>query len=134
MRHSLVAIVAALMLQIAASGAQATSYVFVISFEHGSAELDTKALHQLVRAEQLRSQWGAGIALSGFTDRSGPTEGNKELARRRAIEVREALIRLGAPRTHIRVSTFGEVMPIKETLDGVKEPLNRRVELTFTPL
>ena len=111
--------------------AEALSGPFILYFEHGSAELDTVALHLLVRAEQLRSQSGMAINLSAHTDSSGGPEHNRALSFRRAEVVKAALIQLGAPASHVRAEGYGEARPLKETPDGTREPLNRRVELTF---
>ena len=46
------------------------------------------------------------------------------------------LLRLGderAPDSVMTTETFGESRPLVETADGVREPQNRRVEITFGP-
>jgi outer membrane protein OmpA-like peptidoglycan-associated protein len=111
--------------------ARATSGPLWILFEHDSGELDTKALHLLVRAAQVRS--GAILLISGHADVSGPTQYNLALSGRRADAVREALIRLGVPRSHLRTEAFGEARPLEGRPGKAIGPFNRRVELDLMP-
>nr|MDP9415782.1 flagellar motor protein MotB [Pseudomonadota bacterium] len=39
----------------------------------------------------------------------------------------------GVPDGAITTEAFGESRPLVETADGVREPQNRRVEITFGP-
>jgi hypothetical protein len=50
----------------------------------------------------------------------------------RVVAVREALVARGVPGDLMTGEAFGESKPAKPTADGVKEPLNRRTEVTFT--
>jgi outer membrane protein OmpA-like peptidoglycan-associated protein len=55
------------------------------------------------------------------------------LSQRRADSVRSYLAGRGIPDGSIATEAFGESRPLVETADGVREPQNRRVEITFGP-
>ncbi len=69
------------------------------------------------------------VQIEGHTDRSGSTSYNVDLSRRRANNVRSALISEGVPASVITTSARGESEPQTDTPDGVREPLNRRSEV-----
>ncbi len=73
------------------------------------------------------------ILLAGHADRSGNQPYNLNLSRMRAEAVRRQLIERGVPVQMIEAHAFGETRPRKSTVDGMKEPLNRRVEITVGP-
>ena len=50
---------------------------------------------------------------------------------RRANSVRDALIQRGVPAENITVESRGETQLMVQTPDGVREPANRRVEVSF---
>jgi opacity protein-like surface antigen len=83
-------------------------------------------------ANQFRSQNIQAIQLDGHADTSGSDAYNVELGDNRAQSVKAALIEDGIPESVIVTQTFGESMPAVQTGDGVREPLNRRVEVTVT--
>jgi outer membrane protein OmpA-like peptidoglycan-associated protein len=53
------------------------------------------------------------------------------LGQRRADAVRAYLEGHGIPGGVITTQSFGESRPLVETADGVREPQNRRVEITY---
>ena len=71
----------------------------------------------------------ADVSVTGHTDRAGSDAYNMDLSLRRAQAVREALIRRGLPATLIGLAAKGETEPRVTTADGVREALNRRVEI-----
>jgi len=71
------------------------------------------------------------IRLDGFSDRSGPDATNRRLSQVRAESVRAALLQRGVPAAAIRLTAHGEDDPLVATPDGVREPQNRRVDLTL---
>ena len=75
----------------------------------------------------------ADIMLAGHTDRSGSVSYNMGLAERRNESVQGYLTQRGIPEALISSEAFGESMPRVETADGVREPQNRRVEITYGP-
>ena len=71
------------------------------------------------------------ISLIGHTDTSGPNDYNDRLSLQRANNVRFALIEMGVPASVFTVDAKGESEPLEATGDGVKNPQNRRVEITI---
>ncbi len=65
----------------------------------------------------------------GHADRSGSDKYNLGLSQRRANTVQAELVRLGVPSGEISVLGRGELEPLVQTPDGVREPQNRRVEI-----
>jgi OOP family OmpA-OmpF porin len=68
--------------------------------------------------------------VSGHADTSGSTPYNQGLSERRSRNVADLLASSGVPASGLTVQAFGETQPAKPTPDGVREPLNRRVEVT----
>ena len=75
----------------------------------------------------------ARVVLAGHADRSGPNDYNVDLSQRRANNVAVYLEGRGVPRGSIATEAFGESRPLVEPADGVREPQNRRVEITMGP-
>ncbi|HWL48054.1 MAG TPA: OmpA family protein, partial [Sphingomonadaceae bacterium] len=75
----------------------------------------------------------ASVMLAGHADRSGAASYNVGLSQRRADAVRSYLAGKGIPDSAMSTEAFGESRPLVETADGVREPQNRRVEITFGP-
>lgn len=73
------------------------------------------------------------VMLAGHTDRSGSDEANVGLSQRRAANVRLYLAALKIPDGVITTQAFGESRPMVTTKDGMKEPRNNRVEISFGP-
>jgi outer membrane protein OmpA-like peptidoglycan-associated protein len=71
--------------------------------------------------------------LSGNADKSGSADYNVGLSQRRADAVRSYLSGRGVPDTAVSTEANGESRPLVETADGVREPQNRNVQITFGP-
>ena len=69
------------------------------------------------------------VEVIGHTDRSGSREYNILLSKLRANEVKKYLVKLGVNDENIASYYFGESKPKIITEDGVKEKINRRVEI-----
>ena len=67
------------------------------------------------------------VSITGHTDRSGADSYNVNLSEERAKKVQEGLTGRSIPVN--LVAWRGEAEPAKPTEDGVREPLNRRVEI-----
>ena len=80
-----------------------------------------------------RNCGNASVMLAGHTDRSGSAQYNMGLAQRRNASVRDYLTGRGVPGGRISSEAFGESQPRVPTADGVREPQNRRVEITYGP-
>jgi outer membrane protein OmpA-like peptidoglycan-associated protein len=71
------------------------------------------------------------IWVTGHTDTSGPDAYNLALSKRRALAVKDEMVREGIPEKDIHVAWKGESEPLVNTGDGVKEARNRRVEILY---
>ena len=70
------------------------------------------------------------IAVVGHTDRYGSSRNNENLAFRRARTVADRLAAAGADPNLIEMSSHGENNPLVPTADNIREPRNRRVEIS----
>jgi OOP family OmpA-OmpF porin len=75
----------------------------------------------------------AQVMIAGHTDRKGSDQYNVGLSQRMAANVRSYLAGRGIPEGVMTTEAFGESRPLVETKDEVREPQNRRVEITFGP-
>jgi OmpA-OmpF porin, OOP family len=75
------------------------------------------------------------VTIEAHTDRSGSEAWNEGLAKRRLAAVRDYLAERGIPPTAelLSAESYGERCPIIDSGDGVREPMNRRVELYYGP-
>jgi len=71
----------------------------------------------------------SGLALAGHADKSGPDAYNVRLSERRVNNIAAKLVQAGLSADVITTQAYGESMPAVDTPDGVREPLNRRVEV-----
>ena len=71
------------------------------------------------------------LEVIGHTDTSGSKVYNQKLALRRAKGVMEALVSRGVNPQMIRMESRGEEDLIVDTADGIREPANRRVSISF---
>jgi OmpA-OmpF porin, OOP family len=107
---------------------------FILFFDWDKDEITPAAAAILDNAAGGYRQLGpAPVVIAAHTDRSGSERYNDRLSQRRADNVRDYLAGRGIPRDAITVESFGERHPLVDTPDGVREPQNRRVEVTFGP-
>ncbi|QQG35699.1 MAG: OmpA family protein [Micavibrio aeruginosavorus] len=90
----------------------------------GESVLD--AVGQEVKGRSLNT-----VNVVGHTDRAGSRTYNNRLALKRANAVRDALIDRGVDAALIKVDGRGEDQNLVATDDNVREPANRRAEITF---
>jgi len=104
----------------------------MIFFDWGKPEIRSDDRGTLdAAAARYRLHPGAGITLTGHTDRSGSAAANHRTGLRRAMAARAELERRGIPAAAIRIASAGEQQPLFATEDGVREVQNRRVEIRF---
>lgn len=105
--------------------------VFIVFFDWDKDTVTPQG-HQIIEqaANAYRSGAPVQIQVTGYTDRSGSPSYNQRLSERRANNVAKALTALGVPRNQMTVSGHGENDNRVPTADGVREPQNRRVEIT----
>jgi len=106
---------------------------FTVYFDYDKANLTPQASTLIAEAAGRALENDIdGVVVSGNTDTSGSSAYNQALSERRAKAVRDALIANNVPADRIRSEAYGESNPAKATPDGVREPLNRRSEVTIS--
>lgn len=101
-----------------------------VYFDWGSTTLNAKAVAAVrAAAPKAKACEYNGMRVVGHADTSHTEEESTALGLARAKAVRAALMKLGLNDSAISVATHGEIDLAKETADGVREPLNRRVEI-----
>ena len=106
---------------------------YFVFFDFDKSNLDETAERVIeAAAEQIQSRSDLGAVITaGHADRSGPVPYNRRLSLDRAQTVRQSLIKEGVDENLVKIRALGESTPLVPTADGVKEPANRRVEITF---
>jgi outer membrane protein OmpA-like peptidoglycan-associated protein len=69
------------------------------------------------------------LTVSGHADASGSAKFNQSLSEARARNIADLLSGAGVPAEAMTVQGFGKTHLAVQTADGVREPLNRRVEV-----
>jgi outer membrane protein OmpA-like peptidoglycan-associated protein len=107
---------------------------FMVFFDWDKDDITEQAASILDNAASAYQHCGQPkVLISGHTDRSGPDEYNVRLSQRRTANVRSYLAGRAVPDQFMSAEAFGESRPLVDTADGLKEPQNRRVEITFGP-
>lgn len=103
---------------------------FIVYFEFDKASITDDGLAVVQAAsDYTNAAKFTQVAVVGHADTSGSAAYNISLSRKRAQMVRDALVRDGVSAGIITTDWKGESQPAVMTGDGVKEPLNRRVEI-----
>ena len=108
---------------------------FMVFFDAGKDEITVKGAGVLDNATKAYQACGSQgeVVISGHTDRKGKAQDNVGLSQRMAANVRSYLAGRGIPDGVMVTEAYGETRPLIDTKDGVREPQNRRVEITFGP-
>lgn len=119
---------------------------FELYFDWDSAAITPESAARLEQAHRTARDTSERIRLRAYSDRSGGDSYNLRLSRRRAEAVRDDLVRRGIPADRIEIEVLGEAhpsttaiegfgahQPMVPTEDGVREPINRRVEIQLHP-
>ncbi|HEX8445134.1 MAG TPA: OmpA family protein [Sphingomonas sp.] len=107
---------------------------FIVFFDWNKSDITPEAATILDNAAQAFTTSGsASVMLAGHADKSGSDSYNVGLSQRRADAVKSYLAGKGIADGSITTEAFGESRPLVETADGVREPQNRRVEITYGP-
>jgi outer membrane protein OmpA-like peptidoglycan-associated protein len=103
----------------------------LIFFEFDSDEVpaDARQTVQFVSQNAAPCGW-RNFTVTGHADRSGSDAYNVGLSRRRADAVASLMSSMGIAQSAITTDAKGESQPRVPTADGVREPQNRRVEIT----
>ena len=103
---------------------------YTVYFDIGETALTVESqaiLSEALAAAAARN--GGEIVVTGYTDTVGTVEGNDNLSRRRAQEVRQMFADRGFPAGRIHAIGRGERNLLIPTADDVEEPRNRRVTI-----
>jgi phosphate transport system substrate-binding protein len=104
-------------------------------FAFGSEKLDSKARQDIVRlGDDLRKvKPRPTVYLAGFTDDIGSVDANRELATKRANEVRSELLTIVPDMaSNIQAQGFGKILPVNCNDTELGKSKNRRVEVFVT--
>jgi hypothetical protein len=95
----------------AASAPVAAGFPFKVYFDTGSAAIGPVSTATITAAAEAIKKDGAKVTLTGFTDKTGNVATNEELAKSRAVAVRDTLKGAGVPEANIelRPPVFVEV-------------------------
>ncbi len=106
----------------------------ILFFDFDSDVLAGEARQLIAQAADPARQNGQTVlGLAGHTDRAGSGPYNMALGQRRAEAVRRELEAQGVSGSRISIQSFGEDQTRVDTVDGQREPQNRRVEITIRP-
>ncbi len=105
--------------------------MFIVFFEFDKSALTADGKKVVDAAAAAFKSGKSGVAIAGYTDLAGTQQYNLALSKRRADTVKAALVRDGVPASAVNESWHGKENPRVPTADGVREPQNRRVEITM---
>lgn len=104
---------------------------FTLYFTEGTTNLERDSADEMqAMLDEVARRAAPEVQVTGHTDRLGSVADNDRLARQRAAMVRGVLIRRGLAGSMVRAVGRGEREPLVPTADEVREPRNRRVEIT----
>lgn len=103
---------------------------YVMYFLEGTTDLTAESAPILEALRAVVTE-ASDVQITGHTDSLGSREDNDRLSYERAVEIRAALVKKGLPVANARVTGRGERELRVQTPDGVREPANRRVEVTL---
>ncbi len=110
----------------------AAARTYLVFFDWDRADLSARARQIVAEAAAASTKTQTTtIEVNGYTDLSGTAAYNVRLSVRRAKSVEAELVRDGVPRNEIGIHGYGESNPLVPTAPGVREPQNRRVEITL---
>lgn len=112
-----------------APAATAPAKFFTVYFEFDSTEIDETAQNVLIDAIAAARHYGSPVTIVGHTDTSGSKSYNQGLSNKRAAVVKAALEQAQIPDTKIDAKGVGQNDLARQTPDGVRERLNRRVTI-----
>lgn len=107
--------------------------MFIVFFDWDKFNITAGANDVLdaVAQEIKNRQDVRGLNIVGHTDSSGSENYNSKLSMKRANAVRDGLIARGIPASMVAVEGRGESDLLVKTADGVREPANRRAQITL---
>ena len=107
---------------------------YIVFFDWDKSNLTDQGASTLDNAVSNYGNCGnARVMLAGHADRSGKPAYNVGLSQRRNATVQAYLGSKGISGSAISTTALGETQNLVATADGVREPQNRRVEVTYGP-
>lgn len=79
--------------------------------------------------DSIKQRNSFDISVNGHSDSTGTAEYNLDLSLKRALHMRDILVKAGINEIYISTTSHGEGNPLIPTKKGVAEPRNRRVEI-----
>ncbi len=105
---------------------------YIVFFDFDKHNLNTGAQSILdAAADEIKKRNLSGVNIVGHADTSGSKSYNMGLSKKRATAVKEGLAQRGIDVNMMSSDFRGENELLVETADGVREPANRRGEITF---
>lgn len=111
--------------------AASPNYVVYFGFDRTNLTDRARAVIDEVVAA-VQSMGATSLSVVGHADTVGSVDYNQGLSERRARRVGDALVQRGIPASSMVLAGRSELQPAVPTGDGVREPLNRRVEITLS--
>ncbi|MCB1591686.1 MAG: OmpA family protein [Alphaproteobacteria bacterium] len=106
--------------------------MYLVFFNWDKYDISNSALNVLEAvAKEVAKNPPSQVNIQGHADTSGPSDYNQRLAFKRASAVRDALVKLGVPENIINIESRGEDDLLVPTPDNVREPANRRANISF---
>lgn len=111
---------------------KAEEAMYLVFFNWDAHDLNSGAQSVLEAvAAEIKKNPPKQVNVLGHADTSGDPDYNKKLGFKRANAVRDSLIKLGVSPTILVVDSRGESELLVDTPDNVREPANRRVNISF---
>lgn len=114
-----------------AGGAPTNAFIVYFGFDRTNLTDRARATLDDVVAE-VNNMGATALSIVGHTDRAGSVAYNQGLSERRARRVAQYLNDKGVAAGNMTLAGRSENDPAVATADGVREPLNRRVEITLS--
>lgn len=104
--------------------------LYMVFFDFDKSDLSPEARAIVASAAKaIAAGHSAKIKIDGYTDTSGADRYNLNLSARRGDSVRRELVRDGVAAGTISIEGKGETDLLQKTIDGVREPQNRRATI-----
>ncbi|MCB9965046.1 MAG: OmpA family protein [Rhodospirillales bacterium] len=106
-------------------------YLVFFDFDKASLTEEANSIVDAVVTELGNRGDVKTISVVGHTDTAGSNAYNQRLAMKRAQALMDVLVARGVNPALIRMESRGETDLIVKTADGIREPANRRVSISF---
>ncbi len=107
--------------------------MYLVFFDWNKATIGQggESVLDAVAAELKKRGDVSHVKIVGHADTSGPNTYNRKLGLRRANTVKDSLVKRGISAETLMVDTRGEEELLVKTADNVREPANRRANISF---